>query len=69
LLRNSNIAVTRDMISEHVWDLDSQRKANLIEVYINYLRGKVDQQFEPKLIHTLRGTGYILREPDQDNEG
>jgi DNA-binding response OmpR family regulator len=64
LLRNRNVVVTRAMIDAHVWDLDYQPTSNLVEVYINYLRAKLDLEFEPKLIHTVRGTGYVLRDPD-----
>jgi DNA-binding response OmpR family regulator len=51
------------MILDHVWDLEYDGGSNLVEVYINYLRRKIDQDFEPKLIHTVRGAGYVLREP------
>jgi DNA-binding response OmpR family regulator len=49
------------MILDHVWDMDYHGGSNLVEVYINYLRRKIDQDFEPKLIHTVRGAGYVLR--------
>ena len=54
--------VTRTMILEHVWDLDSDPYTNIITVYINYLRKKIDTGFEKKLIHSIRGTGYILKD-------
>lgn len=63
LLRKKGAVVTRGMILDRVWDLDYDGGSNLVEVYINYLRRKVDQDFEPKLIQTVRGSGYILREP------
>jgi two-component system, OmpR family, copper resistance phosphate regulon response regulator CusR len=63
LLRKKEAVVTRSMILDRVWDLDYDGGSNLVEVYINYLRKKVDQHFEPKLIHTIRGSGYVLREP------
>jgi DNA-binding response OmpR family regulator len=50
------------MISEHVWNDDFDRFSNVINVYINYLRKKIDQDFDKKLIHSIRGTGYILKE-------
>jgi len=62
LLRKKGIVVTRGMILDHVWDLDYHGRSNLVEVYINGLRRKIDQEFEPKLIHTVRGAGYVLRE-------
>lgn len=62
LMRKKGIVVTRGMILDHVWDMDYDGGSNLVEVYINYLRRKVDHGFEPKLIHTVRGAGYVLRE-------
>lgn len=62
LLRKKGKVVTRGMILDHVWDMEYDGGSNLVEVYINYLRRKVDQDFEPKLIHTVRGAGYVLRE-------
>ena len=64
LLRKKGAVVTRGMILDQVWGLDYEGGSNLVEVYINYLRRKVDQPFEPKLIHTIRGTGYALRGPE-----
>ena len=62
LLRKKGKLVTRGMILDHVWDMDYDGGSNLVEVYINYLRRKVDRAFEPKLIHTIRGSGYVLRD-------
>lgn len=59
-MRNPNKVLTRTMISEHVWDYHFDSMTNVIDVYVNYLRKKIDQGFEPKLIRTLRGVGYIL---------
>ena len=64
LLRRKRIVVTRDMILQNVWDAEHDGGSNLIEVYINYLRRKVDQDNATKLIHTVRGVGYVLREPE-----
>ena len=61
LMRKKGMVVTRAMILDHVWDMDYHGGSNLVEVYINYLRRKIDQDFEPKLIHTVRGAGYVLR--------
>jgi len=61
LMRNSGSVVTRTMISEHVWDADFDTFTNVIDVYINYLRNKVDSSHKKKLIHTVRGRGYILK--------
>lgn len=62
LMLNVDQAVTRTMISEHVWDEDFDSFSNVINVYVNYLRKKVDTGFSKELIHSLRGTGYILKE-------
>ncbi len=57
LMRHHGRVLTRTMISEHVWDQTFDSYTNVIDVYVNYLRKKVDQGFEPKLIHTVRGRG------------
>ncbi len=63
MMRHAGVVVTRDMIAAHVWSLDYTGGSNIVDVYINYLRRKVDQDFEPKLIQTIRGAGYTVREP------
>ena len=65
-LRHKEMVLTRAMILDQVWasDYDNDGGSNVVEVYINYLRRKVDQPFPRKLIHTVRGTGYILQEKD-----
>jgi heavy metal response regulator len=60
-MRNPNRVLTRTMISEHVWDYHFDSLTNVIDVYVNYLRKKIDKDFEPKLIHTIRGVGYIMK--------
>ena len=62
LMRNAGKVVTRTMISEHVWDIDFDTFTNVIDVYINYLRNKIDTGAKKKLIQTVRGRGYILKE-------
>jgi heavy metal response regulator len=62
LMRNAGTVVTRTMISEHVWDIDFDTSTNVIDVYINYLRNKIDADFDQKLIQTIRGRGYMLKE-------
>ena len=62
LMRNPGAVVTRTMISEHVWDINFETFTNVIDVYINYLRNKIDQGFKLKMIHTVRGRGYTLKE-------
>lgn len=62
LMRNAGRTVTRNMIIEHVWNMNFDTGTNVIDVYINYLRRKVDDGFAPKLIHTVRGVGYELNQ-------
>jgi heavy metal response regulator len=61
LMRNSGRVVTRTSISEHVWDISFDTDTNVIDVYVNYLRKKIDQGSSKKLINTVRGRGYILK--------
>ncbi|MCX5850540.1 MAG: response regulator transcription factor [Deltaproteobacteria bacterium] len=62
LMRNVGKVVTRTMLAEHGWDINFDSFTNVIDVYINYLRNKIDKPFKNKLIHTIRGRGYIIRE-------
>jgi heavy metal response regulator len=61
LMRNPGRVLTRTMIAERVWGYDFDPTTNVIDVYVNYLRKKVDADREPKLIHTVRGVGYVLK--------
>lgn len=61
-MRNPNRILTRTLITEHVWDYHFDPETNVIDVYVNYLRKKIDQGFEKKLIHTIRGSGYMMRD-------
>lgn len=61
MLRNKGRVLSKMDFVEHVWDLNFDTNTNIIEVYINYLRKKIDQDFDPKLIHTKRGLGYVLK--------
>lgn len=61
-IRNPNQILTRTMIAEHVWDYTFDSFTNIIDVYVNYLRKKVDRDYEKKLIHTVRGIGYVMKE-------
>lgn len=65
LMRNAGRRVTRAMIIEHVWNLSFDSSTNLVDVYINYLRRKVDDGSPRKLIHTIRGVGYELSGPSE----
>jgi heavy metal response regulator len=60
-LRNPGRVLTRTMIIEHVWDYDFDTGTNVVDVYVNYLRKKIDSDRESKLIHTIRGVGYVLQ--------
>jgi heavy metal response regulator len=62
LLRNKGHVLTRSLISEHVWGYQFDTGTNIVSVYVNYLRNKVDSGFDKKLIHTVRGVGYVLKE-------
>jgi two-component system, OmpR family, copper resistance phosphate regulon response regulator CusR len=62
LMRNKNRVVSRADIAINVWDIDFDTNTNVIDVYINYVRNKVDKKFDQKLIHTQVGMGYILKE-------
>ncbi len=61
-LRNKERVLSRTIIAEHIWDYHFDTGTNLIDVYINHLRNKVDSGFDTKLIHTVRGVGYVLKE-------
>ncbi len=61
LLRNKNKVLSRADIAIHVWDIDFDTNTNVIDVYINYVRNKVDKQYDEKLIHTHVGMGYVLK--------
>ena len=63
MARHAGEVVTRTMISEHVWDINFDTLSNVIDVYIRYLRRKIDDPFEAKLIQTRRGVGYVLQPP------
>ena len=62
LMRNQNIVITRQQIEQNAWNYDYEGGSNVIDVYIRYLRKKIDAGYEKKLIHTVRGTGYVMRD-------
>ncbi|MCM2674999.1 response regulator transcription factor [Alkalicoccobacillus plakortidis] len=62
LLHNPNQVLTRDQLLQHVWGFDYIGDTNIVDVYIRYLRQKMDKDFEPKLLHTVRGAGYMLKD-------
>ena len=62
MLRNKGKVLSRDNIENNLWNFDYEGGTNAVDVYIRYLRKKIDDNFEPKLIHTVRGVGYVIRE-------
>ena len=62
LLRNTGSVLSRQQIQDHVWDFSYEGASNMIDVYINSLRKKLDNTSSAKLIHTIRGVGYVLKE-------
>lgn len=62
MMHNQDRVITRGQIAAHVWNYDFDCSSNIVDVYIRYLRSKVDEPFDKKLIHTIRGSGYVLRE-------
>lgn len=67
-MRHPDQVLSRTILAEKVWDETFDAFTNVIDVYINYLRNKIDRDFSPKLIHTVRGTGYVLRRPEAMSE-
>ena len=63
MLLNKNIVLSRETIEEHIWDFDYAGGTNLVDVYISYLRKKIDGASTCKLIHTVRVSGYVIKEP------
>ncbi len=63
MLLNQGIVLAREKIENHIWNYDYEGGTNVVDVYIRYLRKKIDDNFDTKLIHTVRGMGYVLREP------
>lgn len=61
MMQNEGIVLSREKLEQHIWNYDFTGGSNVIDVYIRYLRRKIDDGFEPKLIHTIRGTGYVLK--------
>lgn len=67
LMRNPGRVVTRAMIMEHLWNYDFDPQTNVVDVLVCRLRDRIDRGFDRKLIHTLRGVGYVLKEPERDS--
>jgi heavy metal response regulator len=68
LMRNKGRPLSRTMIVEHVWDMDYDGLTNIVDVYIRHLRSKVDDRYPAKMIHTVRGVGYMLELPETRND-
>ncbi len=66
LLRNADRVLTRTAIIEHVWDIHYEAVTNIVDVHIRSLRAKIDRDFAPPLIQTVRGVGYMLKTPETD---
>lgn len=62
MMLNKGIVLSREKIENHIWNFDYAGSSNVIDVYIRYLRKKIDDNFDTKLIHTIRGKGYVLKE-------
>jgi len=62
MLKNKEVVVTREMLLENVWEYDFDGGTNAVDVYIRFLRAKIDEAFEIKLIHTVRGVGYVIKD-------
>lgn len=62
MVQNSGIVLSREKLEQHIWNYDYAGGSNVIDVYIRYLRKKIDDGYEKKLIHTVRGAGYVLKE-------
>lgn len=62
LMRNTGIVLSREKIEDHIWNANYEGGTNVVDVYISYLRKKIDDGYANKLIHTVRGSGYVLRE-------
>jgi len=68
LMRNRGRPLSRTMIVEHVWDMDYDGLTNIVDVYIRHLRSKIDDKFTVKMIHTVRGIGYMLDAPERSEK-
>ncbi len=66
LLRNRDVACSRDRLMEKVWGYDFRGETNLVDVYVRYLRNKIDYRFQIDLIRTIRGVGYIVKTHEED---
>lgn len=68
LLKNKGLVLTREVLLENVWDYDFDGGTNAVDVYIRYLRGKIDDVYDVKIIHTVRGVGYVIRDEASETD-
>ncbi len=68
LMHNKNLVLSRETIEDHVWNFDYEGGTNVVDVYIRYLRKKIDEDHDTKLIHTIRGVGYVLRCEEEESK-
>lgn len=68
LMRNAGNVLPKTVIMEHVWDYHFDPQTNVVDVLVSRLRSKVDKDFKHKVIHTIRGVGYVLKAPEEDNK-
>lgn len=68
LMRNADRVLSRSVITQHVWNYNFDIESNLVDVYINRLRNKIELDEMPKLIHSIRGVGYVMREGEEEAE-
>ena len=68
LMRNRGRPLSRTMIVENVWDMDYDGLTNIVDVYIRHLRSKIDDKYPVRMIHTVRGIGYVIDVPVKDTE-
>lgn len=61
MIRHAGTVLSRERIGQHIWSYDYEGGSNVVDVYVRYLRKKLDDGYEPKLLHTIRGVGYVLR--------
>ncbi|MCI5970453.1 MAG: response regulator transcription factor [Oscillospiraceae bacterium] len=62
LVRNKNIVVSKEKLEEHIWNYDYEGGSNVIKVYIHHLRKKIDEPYEKKLLHTIKNSGYVIKD-------
>lgn len=62
MMRNKGVVLSREKIENHIWNFDYEGGTNVVDVYVRYLRRKIDEDYDKKLIHTVRGRGYVIKE-------